>query len=195
MNISSDNRYNIPVTVIRSNRKTLAICIKEDLSVTVRAPRRASKTEIERILKEKDQWIQKHISLMKGKNSRLDEIKENLLTDAELKELKAKAKRIIPERAAAFSKIIGVDYGRISIRSQKTIWGSCSSKGNLNFNCLLMLAPPEVIDYVVVHELCHRKEMNHSKAFWHEVEKVIPNYKIYLRWLKDEGGLIMRRLN
>ena len=58
-----------------------------------------------------------------------------------------------------------------------------------------MLAPPEVIDYVVVHELCHRKEMNHSKAFWREVEKVIPNYKIYLGWLKDEGSLIMRRLN
>lgn len=185
----------VPVTVIKSNRKTLAISIKEDLSVTVRAPRRASKAEIERILKEKEQWIQKHISLMKEKKSRLDEIKENSLTDAELKELKAKAKLIIPERVAAFSKIIGVDYGRISIRCQKTRWGSCSSKGNLNFNCLLMLAPPEVVDYVVVHELCHRKEMNHSKAFWSEVEKVIPNYKVYLRWLKEEGSLIMRRLN
>ncbi len=195
MNISSDNKYNVPVTVIKSNRKTLAISIKEDLSVTVRAPRRASKAEIERILKEKEQWIQKHISLMKEKKSRLDEIKENSLTDAELKELKAKAKLIIPERVAAFSKIIGVDYGRISIRCQKTRWGSCSSKGNLNFNCLLMLAPPEVVDYVVVHELCHRKEMNHSKAFWSEVEKVIPNYKVYLRWLKEEGSLIMRRLN
>lgn len=195
MNISSDNKYNVPVTVIKSNRKTLAISIKEDLSVTVRAPRRASKAEIERILKEKEQWIHKHISLMKEKNSRLDEIKENQLTDAELKELQTNAKLIIPERVAAFSKIIGVDYGRISIRCQKTRWGSCSSKGNLNFNCLLMLAPPEVVDYVVVHELCHRKEMNHSKAFWSEVEKVIPNYKVYLRWLKEEGSLIMRRLN
>lgn len=195
MNISSDNIYNVPITVIRSNRKTLAISIKEDLSVTVRAPRRASKTEIERILKEKEQWIQKHIGLMKEKTSRLDEIKENQLTEAELKEFKAKAKRIIPERVAVFSKIIGVNYGRISIRSQKTRWGSCSGKGDLNFNCLLMLAPPEVIDYVVVHELCHRKEMNHSKAFWREVEKVIPDYKTHLQWLKDEGSLIIRRLN
>lgn len=185
----------VPVTVIRSNRKTLAISIKEDLSVTVRAPRRASNTEIERILKEKEQWIQKHIGLMKEKTSRLDEIKENQLTEAELKEFKAKAKRIIPERVAVFSKIIGVNYGRISIRSQKTRWGSCSGKGNLSFNCLLMLAPPEVIDYVVVHELCHRKEMNHSKAFWREVEKVIPDYKTHLQWLKDEGSLVMRRLN
>ncbi|MDY3888895.1 MAG: M48 family metallopeptidase, partial [Agathobacter sp.] len=83
----------------------------------------------------------------------------------------------IPKRVAYFADIMGVDYGRITIRMQKTRWGSCSSKGNLNFNCLLMLAPPEVIDYVVVHELCHRKEMNHSKAFWREVERVLPDYR------------------
>ena len=94
---------------------------------------------------------------------------------------------------AYFAKQIGATYGRITIRNQKTRWGSCSSKGNLNFNCLLMLAPSEVIDYVVVHELCHRKEMNHSKAFWSEVEKVLPDYKAHVKWLKDEGGNIMRR--
>ena len=70
----------------------------------------------------------------------------------------------------------------------------CSSKGNLNFNCLLMLTPLEVIDYVVVHELCHRKEMNHSKAFWAEVEKVIPNYKEQVKWLKENVGQIIGRM-
>ena len=82
----------------------------------------------------------------------------------------------------------------ITIRNQKTRWGSCSSKGNLNFNCLLMLTPPEVIDYVVVHELCHRKEMNHSGAFWAEVEKVLPDYKEQVKWLKENGGQIIGRM-
>ncbi|MDY5956330.1 MAG: M48 family metallopeptidase, partial [Frisingicoccus sp.] len=107
------------------------------------------------------------------------------LTRDELQKLADEAVEYIPKRVEHFAKIIGVDYGRITIRNQKTRWGSCSSKGNLNFNCLLMLTPPEVIDYVVVHELCHRKEMNHSKAFWSEVEKVIPNYKEYVEWLKN----------
>lgn len=91
-------------------------------------------------------------------------------------------------RVEYFAKVIGVTYGKITIRNQKTRWGSCSSKGNLNFNCLLMLAPSEVLDYVVVHELCHRKQMNHSKAFWLEVEKVLPNYKEVRKWLKEEGS-------
>lgn len=115
------------------------------------------------------------------------------LSNDEIHELAAKALNYIPERVAYYAEQIGVTYGRITIRNQKTRWGSCSSKGNLNFNCLLMLTPPEIVDYVVVHELCHRKEMNHSKAFWSEVEKVLPNYKTRVRWLKDEGSSIMRR--
>ena len=89
---------------------------------------------------------------------------------------------------------MGVDYGQITIRSQKTRWGSCSSKGNLNFNCLLLLAPPEVLDYVVVHELCHRKEMNHSPRFWAEVARVMPDYKVRRKWLKDNGNGLMQLL-
>ena len=80
---------------------------------------------------------------------------------------------------------LGVTYGRITIRHQKTRWGSCSSSGNLNFNCALMNTTPEIIDYVVVHELCHRKQMNHSALFWAEVEKVLPNYKELRSALKN----------
>ena len=110
------------------------------------------------------------------------------LTQEELNKLVEQAKEVFPSKVAYFAKIVGVTYGRVTIRCQKTRWGSCSNKGNLNFNCLLMLAPPEIVDYVVVHELCHRLEMNHSPAFWAHVERVLPHYKKYRKWLKDMGG-------
>ena len=176
------------VTVIRSNRKTVAIQVNSDLSVTVRAPRSASEKDIEEILKKKEAWISKHIEKIKEAKERFEAEPTEKLTREKVIALAEEALKVIPERVEYFAKVIGVTYGKITIRNQKTRWGSCSSKGNLNFNCLLMLAPPEVLDYVVVHELCHRKQMNHSKAFWLEVEKVLPNYKEVRKWLKDEGS-------
>ena len=79
-------------------------------------------------------------------------------------------------------------YGRITIREQKTRWGSCSSKGNLNFNWKLIRMPEEILDYVVVHELAHRKEMNHSRQFYQTVASVLPDYRQRERWLKEHGG-------
>ena len=176
------------VTVIRSNRKTVAIQVNSDLSVTVRAPRSASEKDIEEILKNKEAWISKHIEKIKEAKERFEAEPTEKLTREKVIALAEEALKVIPERVEYFAKVIGVTYGKITIRNQKTRWGSCSSKGNLNFNCLLMLAPPEVLDYVVVHELCHRKQMNHSKAFWLEVEKVLPNYKEVRKWLKEEGS-------
>ena len=176
------------VTVIRSNRKTVAIQVNSDLSVTVRAPRSASEKDIEEILKKKEAWISKHIEKIKKTKERLEAESTEKLTREKVIALAEEALKVIPERVEYFAKVIGVTYGKITIRNQKTRWGSCSSKGNLNFNCLLMLAPSEVLDYVVVHELCHRKQMNHSKAFWLEVDKVLPNYKEVRKWLKEEGS-------
>lgn len=182
------------ITVIRSNRRTVSICINDDLTVTVRAPLYASDKDIEDILKKKESWIYKSINKIKDRNAGYDLAKASPLSDTEIKELADKAADIIPKKAEYFSKIVGVTYGRITIRNQRTRWGSCSSKGNLNFNCLLMLAPEYVLDYVIVHELCHRKEMNHSKAFWNEVKRVIPDYERSLKWLKNEGAFAMKRM-
>lgn len=193
------------VKIICSNRKTLAIQINPDLSVTVRAPMYAPQSDIERILREKEGWIQKHIEKireqeekrkkMQGEKGEYGELVErDYLTNEEIKKLADKALQHIPKRVSYFAKHIGVTYGKITIRNQKTRWGSCSSKGNLNFNCLLMLTPPEVIDYVIVHELCHRKEMNHLGAFWAEVEKVLPDYKEQVKWLKENGAQIIGRM-
>lgn len=192
------------VKIIRSNRKTLAIQINPDLSVTVRAPMYAPQSDIERILREKESWIQKHIEKIREQEAKSkktqgekdeygESVESEYLTNEEIKKLADKALQHIPKRVSYFAKQIGVTYRKITIRNQKTRWGSCSSKRNLSFNCLLMLAPPEIIDYVVVHELCHRKEMNHSKNFWREIERILPDYKKSVLWLKNEGSMIMAR--
>ena len=171
------------ITVIRTKRKTISIKVNNDLTVTVRAPIFTSDKEIGEILKSKEKWISKCIEQIKSENEELS--KNDYFTAEEISKLADKALDYIPGRVKYYADIIGVTYGKITIRNQKTRWGSCSSKGNLNFNCLLMLMPPEVIDYVVVHELCHRKQMNHSKAFWKEVEKILPNYKDF-SWMVKE---------
>lgn len=116
------------------------------------------------------------------------------LTMEAMHKLADKALEIIPSRAAYFAQLVGVTYGRITIRNQKSRWESCSGNGNLNFNCLLMLVPTEVLDYVIVHELCHRKEVNHSQKFWAEVENILPDYRKQKLWLKEHGDEIMMRM-
>ena len=115
-------------------------------------------------------------------------------TPEQMRGFYAKASEVIRQKVEHYAPIVGVDYNRITIRSQRTRWGSCSSKGNLNFNCLLVLFPEDVMDSVVVHELCHRKHMNHSKEFYAELGRVFPDYRRCNQWLKEHGGAYIRRL-
>ena len=159
--------------IIRSSRKTLALEITRDGQLKVRAPYKVSRKEIQNFVKSKESWIFKHLK-------RIEETKAEQpepLSSEEIEKLVQKAPQVLPEKVEHYARIIGVTYGRITIRNQKTRWGSCSSKGNLNFNCQLMRLPEELQDYVVVHELCHRKEMNHSSDFWKEVEYIMPDYQ------------------
>ncbi len=181
------------IEIRRSYRKTLALEVTSDAKVIVRAPFRMSLAEIERFVNSKRAWIEK--SLQKVQVRRTSQPDARKLTEKELELLAEKAKVVFPQKVAYYAGKVGVTYGRITIRNQRTRWGSCSSKGNLNFNCLLMLAPNEVQDYVVVHELCHRKEMNHSERFWMEVAKIMPDYKAYKKWLKEYGSTIMNLNN
>lgn len=182
----------VEYTLIRSRRRTLGIEIRDGVLI-VRAPLRTSKREIDRFLREHEEWIRKH--LKKAVMQKEKAATEGKLTDEEIRALAKQAALLIPERVKYYAPLIGVSYGRITIRCQKTRWGSCSSKGNLNFNCLLMLTPPEVIDSVVVHELCHRLEMNHSAAFYDYVFRVFPDYKKWNRWLKENGPVLMDRVS
>lgn len=177
--------------IIRSSRKTIAVQISGPHQVTVRAPRHMPQSAIQDFLAQHRAWIEAHLE--KACIRQAEQAALPVLTEAELRRLAEQAAAILPARAAYYAPRVGVSYGRITIRSQRTRWGSCSSLGNLNFNCLLMLCPPEVIDYVVVHELCHRKEMNHSPRFWAEVERVLPDYRAARKWLKDEGQRIIAR--
>lgn len=177
------------VKLIRSRRKSLVIEITADLKVVVRAPLKMPEKDINRILGEKSDWITKHLKEMEKRQKERENRAE--LSEQDIRLLMTKAKRVLPPRIERYAKEIGVNYGKVTIRMQKSRWGSCSSKGNLNFNCLLMNAPEEILDYVIVHELCHRKEMNHSKEFWAEVEKILPDYKERRKWLKDHGDELM----
>ena len=177
--------------LVRSRRKTLSLEIKPE-GLVARAPLRMPKREIDAFILSHADWIRKHEQKLEKQQKTAQA--QGLLTEEEIRRLKREAKRVIPERVAYYAPKIGVSYGRISIRSQKTKWGSCSAEGNLNFNYLLMLAPPEVLDSVVVHELCHRKEMNHSARFWALVASVLPDYKASRKWLKDYGPGILSRM-
>ena len=144
--------------LIKSSRKTLAAEIKQGRLI-IRAPHQAADDDIRRFIQKNRQWIETHLAKSRSREAAAKSIPK--LTPEELHNLAQQALKVIPARAAYYAPLIGVTYGRITIRNQTSRWGSCSSKGNLNFNCLLMLAPPEVLDSVVVHELCHRREMNH----------------------------------
>ncbi len=185
----------IHIEVIRSKRKTLAIEIRPDMRVVVRAPEKIPQNEIMKFVEEKQNWIKKHLVQMYFKAEEIKkQKKEPALTNADIEKLCQKALSVIPDKVKYYAEIMGVTYGRITIRNQKTRWGSCSSKGNLNFNCLLMLMPDKVLDYVVVHELCHLKQMNHSKKFWKEVERYMPDYQNYKKWLNENGGALIERM-
>ena len=176
--------------LIRARRKTLSVRIVEDGSLEIRAPARMPQREIEAFLKEKEDWIEAHRAQVLREKA---QGRSQPLAGQAVYALAEQMRGALPELITAHARSMGVTFGNVTIRCQQTRWGSCSSRGNLNFNCLLMLAPPEVLDYVVVHELAHRKQMNHSALFWQEVARECPGYKESIRWLKENGGALLSR--
>ena len=178
--------------IIRSNRKSFAIEISPREGLIVRVPIRATKAQVEEFVNNHRTWIETHLQKMQEKQAALANVDK--LSMDEIRALAEQALKVIPERVKYYAEKLGVTYGRITIRNQRSHWGSCSQKKNLNFNCLLMLVPSEVLDSVIVHELCHLKEMNHSDKFYAEVLRVFPDYWKYQKWLKENGTAIMARM-
>ena len=179
--------------MVRSSRKTIGLQIRDGETVIVRAPYKVTDSAIRDCLAKNRDWIEKHLE--KARQQQAERAAAPKLTQEQIRLLAQQALKDLPERVRHFAPLAGVRYGRITIRCQRTRWGSCSSQGNLNFNCLLMLCPEAVRDYVVVHELCHRIEMNHSDRFWQEVGRVFPDYRNARKWLRTEGKKLIAGLD
>ena len=181
------------IEIVRSKRRTVSLELKDEGTLLVRAPYRVPRAEIDAFVREKESWILRQVERRWAQRSAPDAYLDPL-TKESLAALKKSASAYIPERVAYFAPIVGVDYGRIAIRAQKTCFGSCSAKGNLNFNVVLMRMPPAILDYVVVHELCHRKYLSHAPEFWREVRRVLPDYEERRAWLSENGRFYIEAL-
>lgn len=191
---SRDGKQSLIGTVVRSKRKSYGIVVDEEGRVTVRIPMRGSVTVAKNLIREKSDWIFEKVALQMNRKQQRDAQNESKYTPEQRagleKRYREAAKEYFPKRADYYASLLGVTYERVRIAEQKTRWGSCSSKGTLSFNWKLMLAPPKVLDYVVIHEVCHLKEMNHSPHFWKLVEEFMPDYKEYRKWLKENGNTL-----
>lgn len=157
--------------VLYSKRKTVSIKI-ENGKVIVKAPLGLAKREIKSIVEKHRAWIERAIERDKLKRDKYE-----ILNDLQIKLLKKQAGEYLTELCRRYAHIMGVSYNRISITSAKKRFGSCSSNKNISFSYLLMLYPEAAREYVVVHELAHLTEMNHSARFYAIVEKYMPDYK------------------
>lgn len=182
--------YNVEVR--RSKRKSAIIKITADMQIVVFVPLYVSDNEIEKMVISKSKWIDEH--MLKVQSTIDERSKLEKITFEQVKELADQAVEYIPKRVKYYAEKENFVYNKITIKNLVSRWGSCSTKGNLNFNCLLMLTPDYVIDYIVVHELCHLREMNHSEKFWAEVEKIMPDYQRAELWLKQNGGNLISRM-
>ena len=186
----------IPISyrLLRSARRTLGLTVTPDGEVIVRAPKRASLRQIEQFVGAHAEWIRKKQELMRRRA--VERAKQQLppFTAAELAALKKQARVEFPPRMAELARRMGLSFDRLAIRAQKTRWGSCSAKRSINLNCLLVLVPEEVRDYVMIHELCHLRHLNHSPAFWKMVEYYDPDYRQHRRWLREHEQVLIGRL-
>lgn len=211
-------------TLIRSNRRTVALILERDGSLTVRAPKRAAMRDIQNFVHEKADWIERSREKLKaivtvpkkefadgetflflGKDYELRFVpsqRQTLQFDGGFT-LKASARprgeavftqwyrsqalTIFTERVTDYATLHGFSPKQVKVNSAKTRWGSCSTNGTINFSWRLVMAPLDVIDYVVIHELVHLRVKDHSQRFWQAVERLCPEYKAHRIWLRDHG--------
>jgi len=214
--------------IVRTRRKTLALIVKPDGSVIVRAPMRIPAKSIDKFIEKYADWVERKraealafrpppprqylpgeqflflgraypLEIVPGQRPplllnggfKLSEAAQSRAVDVFERWYRARAKQILSERVRCYAEEHGFAYKAVRITSARTRWGSCSSSGSLSFSWRLILAPVEVVDYVVVHELAHTVFHNHSKRFWKQVEKLMPDYKERKAWLRKNGQQLL----
>jgi len=185
-------------------RRNMTLRIKSDGQAEVLVPKHMPKAVITGFVAERSEWIASNRAQMLTRREKALEgapqvFSEEALSDPkvkakELRALRKQAKAALEPKLELYAAKLGVTYNKVSYRLMTSRWGSCSSSGNISLNVLLVLVPEEAQDYVVVHELCHRKEMNHSKAFWALVESALPNYREPRRYLKEHAQGLMAQV-
>jgi predicted metal-dependent hydrolase len=166
----------------RARRWRLVVPWGESAVLTV--PEGTSSQEIERVLQERHDWIARQRERQRPR------LELDPLAVSETHS-RIRARELVSEIADREAAMLAVNYNRIRIGAQRTLWGSCSPSGTLSFNWKLVLAPFDVLDYVVVHELCHLRVRNHSRRFWSTVEQRRPQWRQQRDWLRDHGAELL----
>lgn len=171
--------------------RSARITVYPDGRVVVTKPARLSVRVLERFVEERNEWVE--LMLAKARRRRgglpLIELPKPRRGSRAYKEAVAAARTLVEERLGYFNTLYRSNYGTISIRNQKTRWGSCSHQNNLSFNYRIVFLPPELADYIIVHELCHTLEHNHSPRFWAQVERILPNHRLLRREIRTRYQL------
>lgn len=172
--------------IIRSRRRTVSLQIDREGRLIVRAPHRADEEIIHDFISKKRAWIEKNQAIAKQQKARAAQV-----SLSEGKEYyRKKAFLTIKPLVEQYAFKIGVEVRNIKITSGRRVWGSCSGQGNVNFNWRLILTPPQIIDYVVIHEIAHILARNHSRKFWAKVQVYCPQYKLARKWLRQNAHLL-----
>lgn len=177
----------ISCELVRSGRKTVALEVSRDGVVRLRIPYQYPEKMALEFLERKRPWLFQAVEKVNQRQKKRKEAQAACpeITEAEEQAYRRQAKAILTQKADVYAKRMGVTYEKLMVKDQKTRWGSCSAKGNLNFNWRIVLAPEPVTDYVVIHELAHRIHMNHSAAFYQTIEAIMPDYRRQEQWLKE----------
>lgn len=173
--------------IIRSQRRTIALQIGRDALLIVRAPLKASDQAIAEFVNQKRQWIIKNQTMIRERNLLKPKWE---ISDKVRRHLKKKAKALFVERTKYHALRLGIEYETVKITSGMGNWGSCRGPGRLIFNWRLIMAPQQIIDYVIIHELIHVIHRNHSQRYWNKVAEVYPDYLFCKKWLKQNGHLL-----